>query len=169
VNASFDAGSDVPKVLVVDDQVGEIVWLLDDIRRRGCETVVVSTEDAARAQLEAVRDGREVYRAAIFDVMVAVKDLWDLIALGEDVDEKFFADSRSTGLRLCEYARRELGLTPAQLPIACLTVRDDAEVQRATAARGIPLYHRMAEDSAASIRGFLDQYLPQRQPGESMD
>lgn len=169
MNMSATTATGAPKVLVVDDQVGEVLWLLDDIRHRGCEAVVVSTEAAARAQLEAVRDGREAYRAAIIDVMVAVKDLWDLIALGENVDEKFFADSRDTGLRLCRYAREDLGLTAAILPIACLTVRDDPEVRKATTALTIPLYQRMSDDSAESLRSFLDEHLPPRQRDEAAD
>lgn len=156
------AGNSVPTVLIVDDQVGEVLWLLDDVRHRGCEAIVVGTEDAARAQLEAMARGERAYRVAIFDVMVAVKDLWQLIALGEDADDKFFTDSRDTGLRLCLYAREELGIGADTLPIACLTVRDDPQVKRTLARLRIPLFSRMPENTR-SIRSFLDEHLPPRQ------
>lgn len=159
------ADNAAPTVLVVDDQVGEVLWLLDDIRHRGCEAVVVGTEDAARAQLEAVAAGEAAYLVAIFDVMVAVKDLWQLIELGEDADDKFFSDSRDTGLRLCLYARKELGIGAETLPIACLTVRDDPQVKKTLAKLRIPLFSRIAEDTR-SIRSFLDKHLPSRQLDE---
>jgi hypothetical protein len=164
---STENAEPAPRVLIVDDQVGEIVWLLDELRLRGCETVVVSDEDGARRHLKAVGDGRESYRAAIFDVMVAVKDLWELIDLGEDVDEDFFADSRDTGIRLCRYARGELGLTAEELPIACLTVRDDSAIHQAMDELDIPLYHRIPESWGESIETFLDRHLPPR--GSTLD
>lgn len=145
-----------PRVLIVDDQVGDLTWLLDVIRRGGCDVVLATNEDAARQRLLAVREGNESYTFAIVDVMVAVKDLQDLIAL----DEQFFEDSRDTGIRLCRYARQELGLSAKELPIACLTVREDQEVKDAMAELGIPLYNRVPSSSSEGIRGFVEKHLP---------
>lgn len=148
------------QVLIIDDQLGEILWLLDRLRHRGYETVVATNEEAGRRQLEAVKDGRERYAAAIIDVMVAIKDLEDLLAEDEELDDEFFEESTDTGIRLCRYARRDLSLSADDLPIACLTVREDDEVKEAMKGLGIPLYNRIPQDPSESIVGFLEQHLP---------
>lgn len=148
--------ADRPQVLIVDDQAGDLLWLLDYIQSRGYSVLVVTNEAAANDRLLAVKEQRESYVAAIIDVMVAVNDLMELRTL----DEKFFKDSRDTGIRLCRYARSVLGILPEQLPIACLTVRDDNEVKEAMRELEIPLYNRASQSPSESIRGFVDRYLP---------
>lgn len=148
--------ADSPQVLIVDDQVDDLLWLLDLIQSRGYSIVLATNEAAARGLLLAVQEQNETYVAAIIDVMVPVKDLMELIAL----DEQFFEGSRNTGIRLCRHARKELELSPTHLPIACLTVRDDNEVKEAMRELAIPLYNRALQSSSESIRGFVEQYLP---------
>ena len=148
--------NETPRVLIVDDQIGDLLWLIDLIQNRGHDVVVATNEEAARERLRAVKAGKESYTLAVVDVMVAVKDLTRIAAL----DEQFFEDSRNSGIRLCQLAREGLGISSGQLPIACLTAREDEEVKNAMESLSIPLYHRAEYSSADSIRGFIEQYLP---------
>ena len=151
-----------PQVLIIDDQLGEILWLLLIIKSYGFDPIVATNEKAARAHLAAIADGRESYALAIIDVMVALRDLEDLI----DLDEDFLEESTDTGIRLCRYARQELGIAEAQLPIGCLTVRDDDDVKEAMSELAIPLFHRVPQHSAESIRSFLEQHLKHGHPAD---
>lgn len=146
------------RVLIVEDQVGDLYWLLDLIQSRGYEVVVATNEAAAQERLRAVKDGTESFRLAIVDVMVAIKDIKDLANL----DERFFEDSKRTGIRLCHLARDKdkLGLSAEQLPIVCLTVRDDEEVREAMKALGVPLYNKAPHTPSESIRQFIEDRLP---------
>ena len=147
-----------PRVLVIDDQVGDIEWLLDRIRERGYEVVVATNERAARQRLDAVKKGDESYALAIVDVMVAIMDLTELV----DLDEDFFVESRDTGIRLCQHARQELGISERDLPIVSLTVRDDPEVRAAMEELGIPLVSREPGSGPADLLDeYLDAHLPQ--------
>ena len=145
-----------PSVLIVDDQVGDLAWLIDLIRNRGYNIVVATNEEAANERLQAVKSRAESYVLAIVDVMIAVKDLFSLISL----DNQFFEDSRDTGIRLCRFARHELGITRNQLPIVCLTVRDDDEVRNSMRDLEIPLFNRAPGSAADSIRGYIERNLP---------
>jgi CheY-like chemotaxis protein len=151
-----------PPVLIIDDQVGDLRWLIDLIHNRGHEIVLATNEGAAEERLRAVKQGTESYALAIVDVMIAVKSLSQLI----DLDEQFFDQSRDTGIRLCRLARRELGITAQQLPIACLTVRHGDEVRLAMNELGIPLFNRAASGAADSIRGYIEENLTKRGPVE---
>lgn len=118
--------SEARRVLIVEDQVTDLSWLLDLIRIRSHEVVFANNEQAARERFEAVKRGVESYFLAIVDVMIAVKDLRAL----DTLDDRFFEESRDTGIRLCYYARRELRLSAHELPIACMTVREDERSRR---------------------------------------
>lgn len=146
------------RVLIVEDQIGDLYWLLDLIQSRGYEVVVATNEEAARERLRAVKEGTQSFHLAIVDVMVAVKDLKDLA----DPDERFFENSKRTGIRLCHLARDKdkLGLTSDQLPIVCLTVRDDKEVREEMKTLRIPLYNKAPQTPAESIRVFIEDHLP---------
>lgn len=144
-------------VFIVDDQVGDIEWLIDRIRDRGYEVVLATNERAARRCLEAVQREEVSYALAIVDVMVAAMDLTELMELDDD----FFVESRDTGIRLCRYARQELGISAEQLPIVSLTVRDDEEVQNAMEELGIPLFNR---EPGGGPTGSLDEYLEENLP-----
>lgn len=148
--------SETKRVFIVDDRIGDLAWLLDLIRGRGYEVILTTNEQAARKRLQAVQKGEESYVLAIVDVMVATHDLLELVAL----DEKFFKDSRNTGIRLCEYARKELGISPEVLPIVCLTAREDEAVKTAMHELGIRLFHRAPPSPEESIRGFIEERLP---------
>lgn len=145
-----------PSVLIVDDQIGDIGWLIDLIQGRGYVIALATNEAAARKQLLGVKQGKSSYALAVVDIMVAVMDLMDLMAL----DEKFFEDSRDTGIRLCRYARQELGLSAQQLPIVCITVRDDQEVRAAMSELGIRLFNRAPYGEEESIREWIEENLP---------
>lgn len=152
--------SERPRVLIVDDQMGDLLWLLDLIQNRGYDVVIATNEAAARERLRAISAATEAYALAVIDVMVAVKDLTQIAAL----DDQFFEDSRNTGIRLCQLARRQLRITAEQLPIACLTAREDDEVRNAMRDLEIPLFHRAEYSSAESIRSFVEEKLPTVRP-----
>jgi CheY-like chemotaxis protein len=147
--------SERPRVLIVDDQMGDLLWLLDLIQNRGYDAVIATNEEAAQERFRAIKAGTETYAFAVVDVMVAVKDLARIAAL----DDRFFEDSRSTGIRLCQLARRELGIPAKQLPIACLTAREDDEVRNAMHELKIPLFHRAEYSSSGGIRKFVEKNL----------
>ncbi len=144
------------QVLTIDDQVGDLLWLLDLIRSRGYGVVTATNEKEGRERLQAVKAGEESYSLAIIDVMMSTHPIEDLV----DLDEKFFEESRDTGIRLCRYARKELGISPQELPIACLTVRDDDDVSRAMGELDIPLFNRVPQSPEDSIRRFIEERLP---------
>jgi CheY-like chemotaxis protein len=140
-------------VLIVDDQIGDIGWLIDLIQSRGYDVVLAANEKAARGQLDEVKQGKASYVLAIVDVMVAIADLMDLVAL----DDKFFQKSKDTGIRLCRYARQELGLLAEELPIVSISVREDQEVKKAMNDLGIQLFNRGPEEG---IREYVEKHLP---------
>lgn len=143
-------------VLIIDDQVGDIGWLIDLIQNRGYVVVLATNEEAAHKQLDRVKRGHTSYALVIIDIMVAVKDLMDLMTL----DERFFDNSRDTGIRLCKYARHELGLSPEDLPIICISVRDDNNVKEEMNVLGIRLFNRVPYGPEESIREFVEAHLP---------
>lgn len=145
-------------VLVIEDQIGDMVWLLDLIRSRGYEVDLATNEQEARSRLEEVSREADRYALVIIDVAVATRSLEALIDLD---DETFFESSLNTGIRLGEYAR-DLKILE-RLPTACLTVRDDEEVQGAMRRLHIPLFNKAPQTPSESIRGFLDRHLPARQ------
>lgn len=149
-----------PRVLIVDDQMGDLLWLLDLIQNRGYDAVIATNEEAAQERFRAIKAGTEDYALAVVDVMVAVKDLTRIAVL----DDQFFEDSRNTGIRLCQFARRDLGIPAEQLPIACLTAREDDEVRNAMHELSIPLFHRAEYSSSDSIRGFVEEKLATMSP-----
>jgi CheY-like chemotaxis protein len=157
--------SERPRVLIVDDQMGDLLWLLDLIQNRGYDAVVATNEEAAQERFRAVKAGTEDYALAIVDVMVAIKNLTRIAAL----DDQFFEDSRNTGIRLCAFARRDLGIPAEKLPIACLTAREDDEVRNAMHELNIPLFHRAEYSSSDSIRGFVEETLAMTSPDSNSD
>jgi CheY-like chemotaxis protein len=144
------------KVLIVDDQVEEILWLLELLQHRGYGVIVVTNGKDADSRLTAIHGGTEDYAAAIFDVMLSTLSIEEIVSSQAELNDDFFKESKDTGLRLCRRAK-QLGLT---LPIACLTVRKDAEVEAVSDETGIPVYHRIPLDESESIMGFLDRHLP---------
>jgi len=160
--SSTPAGPEVATaVLIVEDQIGDLHWLTDLIEDRGYTYVVASSEKQAMARLDAVAEGREHYALAIIDVMVSTLDIDELLDL-PDLDEKYFRDSRETGIRLCKYARMDRKITAEQLPIFCCTVRDDAEVADALQSLDIPHFLKDYEEDERSIRAEIQQRLPRR-------
>jgi len=157
--------SERPKVFIVDDQAGEIRSLIRRIKSRGYDVVLATNERDAEAGLLQVAADSRPYAAGIFDIMVAIVDLETLLEMGEDVDlaKEVFEPSTDTGIRLCRFVREKLRLRAAELPIAALSVRDDAELKRALEELDVPLYERGVEDtSERSIMRFVERYLPQR-------
>ncbi len=148
--------SSPPKVLLVDDQLRDIRPLIDLIESLGYSIDHFADEEAARGALEAVHRGREAYALALIDVMISTKDIMKLVEL----DAAFFEDSQNTGIRLCDYARRELGISFGQLPIVCISGRNDDEVKNALAALGIPLFSRVPMPGDESIVDCLRVKLP---------
>lgn len=155
--------SETPIVFVVDDQVGEIRSLIRRIRDRGYEVELATNELDARAGLERIAEAPASYAAGIVDIMVATISLERLLEQDDDVDliEDVVKPSTDTGIRLCQYARQDLGLR--ELPLAALSVRDDDELVQALKPLGVPLYARGVEDSSErSIMQFVQRHLPER-------
>ncbi len=149
------------RVLIVEDQIGDLLWLIDILHERGYQEVVATNERDARQRLFDVKAGRESYALAIIDVMVAIMDLDSLIAL----DEKFFENSRDTGIRICRFARKELKLSASALPIVCLTARDDDDVKTDLRALGVRYFNRSADRrSSQSIVTYIEEHLPSLEP-----
>lgn len=162
--------SDRPKVFIVDDQAGEIRSLIRRIKNRGYDVELATNERDAEAGLRQVAEDPGRYAAGIFDIMVAIVDLETLLEMDENVDlaKEVFEPSTDTGIRLCRYARDELGLSADEFPIAALSVRDDVELENALEELGVPLYERGVEDtSERSIMRFVERYLPQREAAAS--
>lgn len=144
------------KVLLLDDQIGDLAWLLDLLEDRGYEVFYATNEKDARSSLEAIARGEMAYALAVVDVMMAVDDISRVVEL----DDAFFQSSKDTGVRLCRYARRELGISAEELPMIAFSQRDDEEVKRALAEAGVEYRYRAAADAAASLRHWIERHLP---------
>jgi len=159
-----------PTVLVVDDQIGEILWLIKDLRARGFHVVHSTNERSAMRHFMAVREGQERYRLAIVDIAVATLDIEDMVREKVNLDSAFLKESAETGLRLCEFARRELKLSEKDLPIVCLSIRaKDKDVEDRLAPLGIQAFERDPQDPEQSIRGYLDRHLAPRKAARVSD
>lgn len=145
-----------PRVLLIDDQAGDIAWLVDLISSYGYNVDLATNERAGRERLLAMKSGEVKYALAIIDIMVAVEDLMEL----EEIDETFYRKSRDSGIRLCRYAREDLGFPKEALLIACLSVRQDTEVQEDLKSLDIQLYPRLPQRPSESIRTFIEENLP---------
>ncbi len=149
-------------ILLVDDHIGDISWLVDLLEARGYEVDQVTNEDAARRRLEGVKEslekGRATYVLAIVDIMVSTRDIMDLVKLTEE----FYAESKDTGIRLCQYARDELKISAEHLPIVCISARADLENFKPQLDRlRISLFSRTPQTSGESIRDYLEENLSQ--------
>ena len=149
--------SDSEQILLVDDHIGDVTWLVDFLEHHGYEVVQVTNEKDAREKLEEVEKGQATYVLAIIDIMVSIRDIMDLV----DLDEKFYEESRETGIRLCAYAREELKIKPEVLPIVCISARSDhEEIQKPLRQLGIRLFSRVPQSREESIREYLKEKLP---------
>jgi len=157
-----------PTVLVVDDQIGEVLWLIRDLQGRGYHVVHATNERTARQRLLAVSLGQESYRLAIVDIAVAIMDIEDMVRERVNFDARFLEDSAVAGLRLCEYARNELKLSKRELPIVCLSIRArDKDVETRLTPLGIEVFERDSQGPEQSIRRYLDQHLPPLKPDQT--
>lgn len=139
-------------MLVVDDNEFGIRWLLDLLRFHGYEADLATDEESAKHQLDLVQEKKVRYDLAVFDVMVATRRIEDL----ENLDQEFFDDSMNTGVRLCDYARLELGLSPSGLDIVCISGRDDSDLGDELKRRGVMLFNRSQN---TEFRRFLKEKL----------
>jgi CheY-like chemotaxis protein len=142
------------KVLLVDDQPGDILWLLHLLEERGLAIDLVTTEEAARKTLDAVASGEKIYELAILDIMVPTKDILELV----DLDQDFYESSLDAGVRLCHHARQELGLTAEILPIVSISARNDEHLIRRLEKFGVPLFSRRPRDTSESLRDFIVEF-----------
>ncbi len=144
------------KVLVVDDHIGDITWLVDFLRKRGYTTEHDTNEMAARRRLKQIKDGDLEYALAIIDIMVSI----DVISELMELNETFYKDSKATGLRLCRYAREELRISKTVLPIVCLSAAADREeIRSGLDELGIELYSRVPQTKDEDIREYLIENL----------
>ncbi len=127
------------KILLVDDSIGDITWVLDLVEDLGYSVDHATNEESARHKLGLVAKEKQSYVLAIIDIMVSVKDIMDLVKL----DKRFYEESRDTGIRLCRYARKELEISHEDLPIVCMSARsDDTNVVQALDELGICIFGR---------------------------
>ena len=146
-----------PTVLLVDDHVDDISWLVDLLAFRGYGVHVEANEKDARRQLRAVKNGETAFCLAVIDIMVSIRDIMDLA----DLNEEFYKSSRETGVRLCQYAREELQISSEDLPIACISARSDHDhIQRLLKRLEIPLFSRVPQSREESLREFVKDTLP---------
>ena len=146
-----------PQVLLVDDHLGDISWLIDLLEHRGYQVHTETNEKSAREQFKAVERGDVSFRLAVIDIMVSIRDITDLA----DLNEEFYKSSRESGVRLRIYARQELGLTAEELPIVCVSARADLEhTRRILQELGIPLFSRVPQSPEESLREFVKGKLP---------
>jgi CheY-like chemotaxis protein len=150
------------KILLIDDRIGDIRWLVDDLEYRGYEVDQVANERDAKLMLEEIRRnldaGQESYSLAIVDIMVPIMDIMDLV----DLEDDFYEDSAKTGIRLCRYAREELRISEDELPIVCLSSRsDEEEIRRELEEIGIlKLFSRVPQSSKEDIRTYIGKNFP---------
>lgn len=152
------------RILIVDDQIDELNWLLDVFLSAGYEVVLVSDEETAIQELDEIAAHRAQYDLAVVDVMVAAKSVEALV---EEISRKDLASgsgrrskqSRDAGIRICEYARSILGLKEVDLPIQCLTVRTDAAVIETMRRLGIPVSERLPEGSTGAVLESIARLL----------
>jgi CheY-like chemotaxis protein len=148
-------------VLLIDDRIDDISWLVDDLNARGYEVDQVTNEKAARKKLEEIKKalgkGQRLFLLAILDIMIPVMDIMELI----DISDDFFEDSAKTGVRLCRYARKDLGITEEELPIVSLTARsDDVEIRQELEEIGIQgIFGRLPQSNEDNVRKCLDRFL----------
>lgn len=144
------------KVLIVDDQPADITWLLDILESKGYAYEIASHEEKARELLQEVKRGEVHYALAIFDVMVAIRDMRSLVRL----DPTLLKESTDTGVRLCYFARKELKISPKTLPIVCISARPDRDqfLSRLKKLK-VPLFSRIPEGGERSIRDYIDEKL----------
>lgn len=148
--------SDGGKVLIVDDQIGDIRWVIDLLSHYRYSVDVETNEEAARRRLDMVSRSEVSYVLAIIDIMVATRDMEDLV----EIDEEFLEESKDTGVRLCEYARKNLQIPPSKLPIVCFSARDDdPELRHALSKLRIPLFSRTPQSVGESLRDYIDKNL----------
>jgi len=141
-----------PEVLLVDDNIGGIMWLFDFLNWRGYSVDHVSNERSAEKKLEAVRRGEKAYALVILDVMIAIDDVANI----EELNDTFYEKSVDSGIRLCRYAREKLNLPKEHLPIICFSARDDENLKRQLLQLEVPLFGRSDE----VIRDYLIAELP---------
>ena len=148
----------VGRVFIVEDNVGSITWILDFLEDRGYEVDIDTNEEAARKRVLKVKDKLIAYDLAIFDVMISVKDIMEIV----DLDDDYYAASKDSGVHLCDYTRKHLQISAEQLPIVCLSARTDSELKESLRERDILLFDRADLLSEHSIREFLKTHLPPR-------
>ena len=149
------------RVLLVDDHVGDITWLIDFLEARGYEVDQVTNEMAARRKLKRIKEdlakNLRTYELAIIDIMVSTRDIMELVALTND----FYEKSKETGIRLCQYARDDLKISAKRLPIVCISARPDTDdFQPKLEELGIRLFSRTPQTAEESIRDYLERALP---------
>ncbi|MEZ4302779.1 MAG: hypothetical protein R3B70_48095 [Polyangiaceae bacterium] len=139
-------------VLLIDDDIDDLMWLVERIEAMGFGFVCATNEAEARDRILAISEGRERYCLAVIDVMMATHSI-EHVGM---VDEKFFKSSKESGVRLCHYARVELGISAAELPIAVYTARVDEQARQQIGA--IPDVRHFFRDGAEG-EGSLDHHV----------
>lgn len=148
--------SETRRVLVVDDQLGDIQWVIDLLEYHGFAVDVESNEVAARRRLERVKESTLSYALAIFDIMLGTQNMEELVV----IDPEILDDSKDTGVRLCQYARKELQIPSSTLPIVCISARDDdPELRYALRKLNIPLLSRTPQSVGESLRQYIEEHL----------
>ncbi len=131
------------QALIIDDQIGDLMWLVDLLQHLGWVVRVAETEKAALTRLDAFAAGDESYDLVVLDVMIATHTVDELMAKPELV-ERALESPIDAGIRLARHIRRQSTLVNTE--VVCCTVRDDDDVYAAMDAAGIQIYSRDDED-----------------------
>lgn len=152
-----------PKVLMIEDNIGDMRWLIPVLQRRGYGVTVVSSELDARVELERAASGEEQWALVVLDIQLATRGSRDFEKMTK-AEIEALPPSKDSGIRLARYARQSLGLDERKLPIVCASIRPDEALARAMAALGIPQLSRDDSDENTSLRHYVEHWLPRGAP-----
>jgi len=152
------------RVLMVEDQVGDLFWVIDLLQGRGYHVEAAKNEEAAREALAEVAAHLGEFALVILDVMMATVDINRLVQEG-NLSSEALLPSLEAGLRLARYLRHDLGVGPRDVRVVCCTARaGDPEVQRVMEQLQIPVFGKVARPAESSLRAWLMANLPTRRP-----
>lgn len=149
-------------VLLIEDQVGDLFWIIDLVQARGYQVEAARNEEDARMALAQVAANPGRYALVLIDVMMATIDI-NRVLREPNLDPKALEPSPEAGIRLAQYLREELRVTPQQVAVICCTAKhEDAKVRRIMEELDIPVYDRYARAQESSLRTWLKTNLADR-------
>jgi hypothetical protein len=140
------------RVLLVDDEITDLEFLLSTIRNQGKEYDIARNEAEAFYFLNRMIDNDDLYLLAVINSVV-VKDLSELISMPE-LPRSFFSNAKGTGIRLCRFVRDELRVPAERMPIA-LTLKKRADEVEGIDRLGVYQFKRKASKYDDPLSRFV--------------